>query len=254
MVGASQPVDSESVSSEITEDALLGGRLRLRQPADGFRAAIDPIFLAAAVPARSGERVLDLGCGVGTAGLALLKRVADLHVTGLELDQDMVGLARENAALNGVSERFEAIQGDVLTSRFEDYDHVLCNPPFVAAGAGRRSGHTGRDRAKQESRADLDDWLQAALAALRPKGSLSFVHRADRIDTLLAGIAGAAGAVEIYPFWPGSGQPAKRVILRARKGLRSPARLLPGLVLHEAGGAFTPEADAVLRDAAALPI
>lgn len=258
MVAEPRHVDPKSHGA-VTEDALLGGRLRLRQPASGFRAAIDPLMLAAAAPARPGERVIDLGCGVGTAGLALLARVGELRVTALDVDPAMVALARDNAALNGWAERFEAVEGDVVApDRLPSgFDLALCNPPFVEAGTGTRSGHAGRDRAMQEGEAALADWARAALAALRPKGTACFVHRADRLEALLAALAGRAGAIEVYPLWPAPaerGRAAKRVIVRARKGLRSPTRLWPGLVLHGPDGGYTPEAEAVLRDAAALPI
>ena len=250
---------ADTASLLTSEDGLLGGRLVLRQPREGFRAAIDPLFLAAAVPAAADDRVLDLGCGVGTAALALLTRVPEARATGLEIDATLVNLAAENARANDRAAAFEVLRGDmrdtgtVLGERL--FDHVCCNPPHVRAGSGTRSENASRDRAVQEGEADLADWVDAALRHLRPKGSLVLVHRADRLEDLLAALTGRAGEIAILPLWPAAasaGRPAKRVLLRARKGVRGPTRLLPGLVLHQEGGGYTPEADAVLRDAAGL--
>ena len=244
-----------AAAEQVTEDALLGGRLRLRQPAEGFRAAIDPVLLAAAADASDGDRALDLGCGLGTAGLALALRVPGVRVTGVDIDPAMVALARDNAGLNGLAARVEALEGDVRSHGFADHDLVLCNPPFLEPEAGTRSGHAGRDRAMKEGEAQLDDWVRAALSALRPQGQAVFIHRADRLDALLGRLSGPAGAIEIFPLWPSvePRRPAKRVIVRARKGRRSPTRLLPGLVLHRAGGGYSAAAEAVLRGLEPLP-
>lgn len=249
---------AETADIATSQDALLGGRLLLRQPVAGFRAAIDPLFLAAAVPAGPGETVLDLGSGVGTAALAVLTRLPGARASGLEIDPGLAGLAEENARANGLDAAFEAVVGDVRLSGEalgpRVFDQVCCNPPHVEAGSGTRSGDAARDRAKQEGEAGLADWLTAALRHLRPKGSLTLVHRADRLEALLAGLSGRAGEIALFPLWPAAGRPAKRVLLRARKATRGPTRLLPGLVLHQADGAFTAEANAVLRDGAALDL
>ena len=249
---------AEAARLETSEDGLLDGRLRLRQPLAGFRSSIDPLFLAAAVPAQAGESVLDLGCGIGTAALALLTRVPAARASGLEIDPVLAELAEGNARLNGLAERFEALAGDLLASDAvlgaRLFDHVCCNPPQVEAGRGTRSQDAARDRAKQERQAGLADWVEVALRRVRPKGSATFVHRADRLDALLAALAGPAGDIAVFPLWPAAGQPAKRVLVRARKAVRAPTRLLPGLVLHGTGGGYTAEAEAVLRDAAGLAL
>ncbi len=242
----------------VSEDRLLGGRVRLSQPVAGYRAAIDPVFLAAAVPARASESVLDLGCGAGAAALCLLARVPELNVTGLEIQADLVRLAGENARANGVAERFLAIAGDVARPppRLAPgaFHHVLCNPPQLMAEGSRPAPNPARDAANREGAARLADWVTAALAMVRPKGSLGFVHRADRLDALLAALSGRAGEIVVFPLWPRQGQAAKRVLVRARKGVATPLRLSPGLVLHETDGRFTPAANAVLRDGAALEL
>jgi tRNA1(Val) A37 N6-methylase TrmN6 len=239
-----------------SEDALLGGRVRLRQPMAGFRAAIDPVFLAAAVPAEAGASVLDLGCGVGAAALCLLARQADIRVTGLEIDSDLVKLADANAHLNGVADRLLAVHGDVAKPPPRlapgTFHHVMCNPPFLPAGASNPSALPSRDAAMREGAVVLADWVRLALIMVRPQGSVTLIHRADRLDAILATLSDQAGEISVYPLWPGAGKPAKRVIVRARKGVAAPVCLCPGLILHEPDGGFTAAAEVVLRDAAAL--
>lgn len=242
----------------VSEDRLLGGRVRLSQPLAGYRAAIDPVFLAAAVPAAAGESLLDLGCGAGAAALCLLARVPDARVFGLELQTELVRLAGDNARANGWGERFLPMAGDVARPPPRlapgSFHHVLCNPPQLAAGRARPAADAGRDLANREGPARLDDWVATALAMVRPKGSVTFIHRADRLDELLAALSARAGELVVFPLWPGAAKPAKRVIVRARKQVATPLRLAPGLVLHQADGGFTPAAQAVLDAGAALDL
>ena len=246
---------SEIENSAIDEDRLLGGRVRLRQPRDGYRAAIDPVLLAAAVPARARERVLDLGCGAGAASLALAARLADLRITGIDRDERTVVLFRENIDLNDLGDRLDAFAADVaaLPERCAGaFGHVMLNPPYLSAGAGDRSPHPDRARANVEGEAGLGTWIAAALDALGHKGWITLVHRADRVDEVIGHLASRAGAVTIIPLWPKAGVAAKRVVVRARKGVRSPATIDPGLLLHEADGRYSAAAETILRDAAAL--
>ncbi len=233
-------------------DSLLDGRVRLLQPrAPAYRAAIDPVLLAAAVPARSGDVVVDLGAGAGTAALCLAARVAGVEVVGIECDAALVEMAERNAAASGVAGRVRFVCADV--NQLPDLapcHHVMINPPYLPperAAPARRD-----DTATVEGGATLGDWVLAALRLLRPKGSLTSIHRADRLDDLLATLHGRAGEVVVCPLWPKAGRVAKRVLVRARKRLRTPLRLEPGLVLHEADGRYTDAAEAVLRRAAPL--
>ena len=244
----------------VTEDRLLGGRVRLLQAARGYRVAIDPVILAAAVPTRAGEAVLDLGCGSGAAALCLLARVPGVEATGLECDPAAAALARDNAAANGVGDRFRVLEGELLAPppalRAARFDHVLLNPPYLDPARARLPEDPDRRRSHGEAAAGLADWLDIGLRRLHDDGSLSVIHRAERLDEILAALTGRAGGVVVFPLWPGGAEarPAKRILLRARKGSRAPLSLHPGLVLHRPDGGFTPAAEAVLRDAAPLPV
>lgn len=245
----------------LREDLLLGGRVRLAQPLAGFRAGADSVLLAAAVPARAGEAVLDLGCGAFAAGLCLAARVPGLRLVGLELQPGYAALARANAALNSVAA--EVIEGDLavpppalLAVAPGGFDHVLANPPFFPA-AGTPARDPGREVARREA-TPLAGWIDAALRRLRPGGRLTMIQRTERLPEILAALAGRAGDVTLLPLAARAGRPAGRVILWARKGGRGPFRLAAPFVLHEGSAhdgdrdSHTAAARAVLRDAAVL--
>jgi tRNA1(Val) A37 N6-methylase TrmN6 len=243
----------DMAAAETSLDHLIGGRVALAQPAAGYRAAIDPVLLAAAVDAAAGETALDLGCGVGAAALCLMQRVPDVAVTGIERDAGLVALARDNAARNGRA-GFTTRQADLLADPLADLapvDHVLTNPPFHAAGASAPSPDPARAGATIADFA-LADWLDRAAQHLGVRGTLSVIFRADRLDTVLTALPAALGGVVVVPLWPRLGTPAKRVIVGATKGSRAPVTLTAGLVLHRADGGYTAEAEAVLRDGSGL--
>lgn len=243
------------------EDRMLGGRVRLVQPMRGYRAATDPVLLAASVPAQPGQRVLDLGCGAGAATFCLAARVPGLELHGLEIQPDYLGLTRENARLNGVEVTLH--EGDVAVPptalRRLSFDQVMLNPPYHG-GTSIASPAPDRDRAHRESGATLADWVAAALRRLKPQGWLTMIHRADRLPEILPLLDGPAGTIVLKPLAPRAGRAAKRVILQARKGAKGPFRLLAPLVLHAGerhlrdADDFTPEAVEILRDAAALDL
>jgi tRNA1(Val) A37 N6-methylase TrmN6 len=233
---------------DLTEDALLGGRVRLAQPRDGFRAAIDPVLLAAFVPARPGQRVLELGCGTGAAFLCLAARVPGLTVEAVERDPALATLARANAGRNGVAALIHAEDLRAMPA-LEPVAHAFANPPYWPAGTA--SPHAARRQAAHED-APLADWVRAMAGAVRPGGTVSLVLPAARWDEAAAVLRAAGiGALRLLPLWPRLGAAARRILVGGRRGGRSPAELLPGLVLHEGTG-FSAAAEAVLRGGAAL--
>ncbi len=236
----------------VTEDRLLGGRVIVRQPVDGYRAAVDPVLLAAAVRAKPRQKVLDAGCGTAAAMFCLGVRVPGLELTGLEVQPAHALLAAEGVALNKLSDTF-IITGDILRpppDLLNVFDIVLTNPPY--GDSGTAPPNESLAVAHMEGEVDVADWIAACLACLKPKGRLVMIHRADRLSDILAALHGRAGDIHILPIFPKAGQAARRVIIDAGKGRKSPDTLLPGLVLHEEGGAYTAAADAVLRAAEAL--
>jgi tRNA1Val (adenine37-N6)-methyltransferase len=233
------------------EDNFLGGKLVIRQPAEGFRAGLDAVMLAAAVPAGPDEEALELGAGVGTVSLCLAKRVAGLRIVGTELDAALVDIAVTNAAANDLSDRIGFLAGDVFdppAAVKRDFDHVFANPPFHG-DEGEASPEPLRARAKMDG-GRLGDWLAAGLKRTRSGGSFTAILRADRLAEALVALPG--GGVTVLPLWPKAGVAAKRAIVRVRKGGRTPFSLKSGLVLHEADGRYTKEANAILRGEAAI--
>lgn len=257
---AEAPPSDRFDDAELTLDALQGGRVRLLQPRLGYRAATDPVLLAAACAARPGERALDLGCGAGAAALCLAARVPGLDLHGLEIQPAYADLARRNAAAAGVA--LTVHEGDVARPpaalRETPFDLVLTNPPWFPPETPR-PGDPGRGRAHVEG-APVADWIAAALRRLRTGGRLAVVHRVEALSRILGALEGRAGDVRVLPLAAREGRAAGRVIVTARKGARGPLALLAPLVLH-AGARHEADADdfsdaarAVLRDGEALDL
>jgi tRNA1(Val) A37 N6-methylase TrmN6 len=242
-----------------TLDAFLGGRVTLRQPRHGYRAATDPVFLAAACPAKAGETVLELGCGVGAASLCLAARVPGLRLTGVERQDVYADLARENAARAGADLTVIAADLGTLPAdlRQKSFDHVLANPPYFPPGEGSRAQDAGREAANRED-TPLAIWIATARARLKPGGWLTLIHLAERLPDCLMPLAEGFGAITVLPLQPRPGRAANRVLIRARKSARTPFRLLAPFLIHEGAEHvadapdFTAEAHAVLRGGAAL--
>ncbi|HLI67077.1 MAG TPA: methyltransferase [Caulobacteraceae bacterium] len=245
-----------SAAAAISEDRVLGGRVRVRQPAKGYRAGVDAALLAAACDAADSERVLDAGAGAGAALLAAAARRPGATFTGVERDPAALALLRENIALNGLGPRVTAIAGDVA-ARFSAlglpaFDATLANPPFFDDPKALRGPHPSRAAAWLAD-GGLEAWTVFLLAAVRQGGTITLIHRADRLGDVLALLAPKAGSFRVRPVHPFADKPAKRVIVRAVKTGKAPLVLLPALVLHDASEAkYTPAAEAILRGEAAL--
>lgn len=243
-----------------TDDGFLGGRLRILQPRVGYRAATDPVLLAAATPARPGQSVLELGCGAGVASLCLLSRVPGLAAGGIERQPAYAALARRNAERNDLS--LTVTEADLAhlpaAMRATSFDHVIANPPYFRTGDGTTADDPGREAAFREE-TPLDQWIDAGLRRLVPGGWLTMIHLTDRLGDILTALGSRAGNIAILPVAPRAGRPASRVIVRARKGAKTPLTLLAPFVLHDGaehlrdGDDFSAAARAVLRDGAPLP-
>lgn len=242
----------------VTNDTLLGGRVLVRQPANGYRIAIDPIFLAASIDAQPGETILDVGTGVGAAALCLAARSPHCRVVGLEVQSTNVRLAAENIALNNMRDRVEVLWGDLIQPpprlAAGTFAHVMANPPYLETTQGTTSLTEHKKISNSLDNTGLAQWAKFALLMARPKGTVTFVHRADRLADILTYFHGKLGDIVIFPLWPGEGKPAKRIIIRGRKSTHGPSALSQGLVLHTPDGRYTPGADHILRHGGSLPI
>jgi tRNA1(Val) A37 N6-methylase TrmN6 len=247
---------SMSSTPDITEDGLLDGRVRLLQPARGYRAGMDAALLAAACDARPGDRVLEAGCGAGGALLAAAARRTGAIFTGLERDPAAAALARQNVTLNRLDSRVTIVEGDVQggfrATALPVFDAVMANPPFFDDPAELRAPAPEKSGAWMAD-GGLEAWTGFMLKAVREGGTITIIHRADRLADLLALLAPKAGSFRIRPVQPFADEPAKRVIVRAVKTGKAPLVLLPALVLHDReGGKHTTAAEAILRGQAAL--
>ena len=249
---------TEPADRQTTSGSLLGGRVRYEQPREGFRSGIEPVLLAACIPARGGQRVIEAGTGAGAALLCLAARVPGLSGVGVERDSAMAALARDNLAANGF-DGLDIVAADIEHARDHglaagSFDHAFANPPYHAAG-GTPSGMAAREAAKRAHAGLFGVWASSLGALLRPRGTLTLIVPASALPAcLLALDAANCRAVTLLPLWPKANREAKLVLLRGIRHGRGSLRLRPGLVLHAAAGGFTPEVDAILRDGAGLPM
>lgn len=241
---------------DTTEDRVLDGRVRLRQPQRGYRAGLDAALLAAACDAPDGARVIEAGCGAGGALLAAAARRPGARFVGVERDPKAAALARENIALNQMEGRVEVVEGDVAL-RFSGlglppFDAAMANPPFFD-DPGALRGPAAERRGAWMADDGLEAWVGFLTKAVREGGTITLIHRADRLDDILGLLAPKAGSIQVRPVQPFADEAAKRVLVRAVKTGKAPLRLLPALVLHDRdGGQHTAETEAILRGRAAL--
>lgn len=242
----------------LTCDAFLGGRVRVWQPRHGYRAGVDPVLLAASVPAVAGETVLELGCGVGVAALCLWARTR-AGVDGLEIQPSYRALAERNAEENMAL--FEASLGDLRKMpaplRARSFDHVMANPPYYDRARGTAAPDAGREAALGEA-APLEAWVDAGVRRLKPGGTLTMIQKAERLPDLLRAVDGRLGGLKVLPIVPRRGRSAELIIFCGKKGSKSPFRLLSPLIMHsgarhgEVGDRYTDLVSSVLRGGASL--
>ncbi|WP_428484245.1 tRNA1(Val) (adenine(37)-N6)-methyltransferase [Rhodopila sp.] len=237
-----------------TEGRLLDGRLVYHQPASGFRSGIEPVLLAAAVPAKPGDRILEAGTGAGATLLCLHARVPCIRSLGIEVDEAMARLAAANARANGFT-GIEVNPGRIeAAAPHQAFDHALANPPYHPA-CGSASPDHARDVAKRASQTLVQAWIAALSGQLRDRGSLTLIVPSALLPTCVTAMAESrCPCTVIYPLWPRIGQSAKLVMIRGIRNSRTPMRLAPGLVLHQLDGTFSETAQSILRDGAALAI
>jgi tRNA1(Val) A37 N6-methylase TrmN6 len=248
--------DQSPPKAPFSNDPVLDGRIVLRQRTQGYRSGLDAALLAAACDSGPGQRVIEAGCGVGGALLAAAARRRESRFVGVERDADAQALAAENIALNRLADRVETILGDVgqgfRALGLDPFDAALANPPFFddpAALRGPAPARTGAYIADD----GLSAWTAFLLKAVREGGTITLIHRADRLADILTLLAPKAGSFRIRPIHPFADQPAKRVLVRAIKTGKAPLMLLPPLVLHDRlGGKHTAEAEGILRGEADL--
>lgn len=255
------PLQVEAFPDEaLSQDDFLGGRVHLYQPRAGYRAGVDPVFLAASVPARAGQSVLELGCGAGPALCCLGVRVPGLRLAGLELQPAYAALCRRNLAANALEGT--VWEGDLRAPpadlRSQSFDHVMMNPPYFLASERRGAEDAGREIALA-GETPLSAWIDTAARRLRPRGYLHVILRAERLPELMGALSARLGSLELLPLVPRIGRAPRLILMRARKEGRAPFRFHPALILHEGAHHtrdsenYAPQITSVVRDGGSLP-
>ena len=251
------PPGGTTVPASLTEDGFLGGRLRILQPEKGFRAGIDSVFLAAAIPCVDGETVFEAGIGTGVAALCTVARNPGVHLTGIEIAARYAMLCEENAKRNGFGDNIRVIHSDVKEALRKDlasmpthgtFSHAFANPPYFEDSKSTPSPVLLKAQAHSFGPNDLDLWVRVLHTMVTARGTVTIVHRADSLGKLLQMMDDRFGDIRIAPLYAREGTAASRIIVQGVKGSKAPMQLLPGLILHDQSSQFTPEADAILRD------
>jgi tRNA1(Val) A37 N6-methylase TrmN6 len=247
--------------AETTEDAFLGGALRLRQPKSGHRAGHDAMLLAAATLAHPGDRVVEFGAGVGAAGLALKRRAGAIDLVLVEVDSGLAALARDNAAANMISAKVVVLDVTSPAEAFsnadlppDSVDVVLMNPPFNDAARHRPSPDRARASAHMSSEATLVSWIHASRRILKSSGVLTLIWRADGLADVLAALGRGFGSLKILPVHADAARPAIRLLIRAVKGGRAPTEILSGLMLSDERALPNKKAAEILEGTGVLPL
>ena len=242
---------AEKSGMETTEDSILSGKVKLTQPQTGYRVAVDPILLAAFTEPKRGANVAELGCGTGAAMLALALRRADVTITGLEVQQEIAEIAHRNVQANEMGDRLSVHVGDLrelpTDLSNQGFDALMMNPPYLDPARHRLPSDASLARSHAEGEAKLEDWIAACRRLLKSGGLLTIIHRADRIDGLMQVLKPGFGGIVICPIWSKSGENARRVLVMARKDRHGAARILSGLVLHNADGTYTSQTQSLLE-------
>lgn len=236
-----------------TQTTLLNGRVALNQTQNGLRASMDSVLLAAAVSAKAGDHILDMGCGTGAVGLCIYERLRNLNlsITGLDIQDDMIAIACVNATANGLTDA-DYVAGDVHDKslfKAEAFDHIIMNPPYYKGGERLTSPDEVRETAYT---GELECWMASALHWLKQGGSLSIIHRADRLDKILSLAYGRYGAIEIWPVHSKPLEPAIRVIVKMVRNRKTPLKIHPPIALFDEEGTETPRSNSLLRDGVGL--
>ncbi len=240
---------------DVTEDQILGGRVRLLQPAQGYRTAIDGILLAAAVDATPKSEILDLGAGVGTVGLCLVARQQNVgSIIGVEQNSQLCNLARKNALINSVAEKVHVLEANIrdqtIMPSHRLFDQVMMNPPYLRQNQiGRRSSNLLRQQALYENGLSLDDWLKIAWNYVKSNGTITLIHLTQRLPDIFGFFDQKTCSIKIYPLWAGPHTQAKRLIIQITKGRKNPFEMCRGLVLHQESGHYSVAAENILRHA-----
>ena len=245
-------------SDDASADGFLGNRLTIRQPRNGHRSGHDAVFLAASVDNEKAQTVCDLGAGAGVVGLCILARLPETHLVGVEIAPDLCELAQENAAANGFTKRANFVAGDIvgpfsaLGLEPNSFDHVVANPPFYQSDQVPPVQDAARARAHQTDAGGLENWIRCACALAAANGLVTFIHRAEALGDLLAAMHFRLGALKVQPLTPRAGEASHRVLVQGRRDARAPLVLLPPIVLQNAAGEPSEQAESVLRHGAAL--
>lgn len=232
-------------------DKYLDGKVMIHQPAKGYRAGIDAVLLSVSVHPEKGQRVLDVGAGVGVVTLCMAYHNPGVEIIGLEIQPHLAELNKSNISLNHKEQDVKILTGSLfnLPEGLEpnSFDHVVTNPPYFDFGSKALNEDETKSLSRHVMDGDLQSWLEASLRMIKPRGYLTLVHRADQLDQILSILKKKTGGIKIFPLWPGIGQSAKLVIIQARKAVKSECQLLAGMVLHQKDKKYTPEADAIFR-------